>query len=175
MYNLPEKKELGELVNKYKEKHDTELKDLEGKTNYYYKRKKPPLPLIPALSAYLVLHNLPSPRLWRLSRLFRTQEYNENDSPVGNYKNPFELVLFWYSPSFTEFSRNIYGNHQYIPRGFAQGVYHCMSLILYLVNQSEIQNIYLTGVEKQLYLLSISISVMLKLYNWLQDNFKVQY
>ena len=40
MYILAEKTELGELINKYKEKYDKELKDLEGKTNYDYKRKK---------------------------------------------------------------------------------------------------------------------------------------
>ena len=40
MYTLAEKKELGELDNKQKQKYDKELKDLEGKTNYDYKRKK---------------------------------------------------------------------------------------------------------------------------------------
>ena len=39
MYTLAEKKKLGELVNKYKEKYDKELKDLEGKSSYDYKRK----------------------------------------------------------------------------------------------------------------------------------------
>ena len=39
-YSLAEKMELGELVNKYKEEYDKELKDLEGKTSYDYKRKK---------------------------------------------------------------------------------------------------------------------------------------
>ena len=34
MYTLAEKKELGE----YEEKYDKELKNLEGKTNYDYKR-----------------------------------------------------------------------------------------------------------------------------------------
>ena len=40
MYTLTEKKEMGELVNKYKEKYDKELKDLECETSYDYKRKK---------------------------------------------------------------------------------------------------------------------------------------
>ena len=40
MYTLAEKKELGELVNKYKEKYNKGLKNLEGKTNYNYKRKE---------------------------------------------------------------------------------------------------------------------------------------
>ena len=37
---LAGKKELGESVNEYEEKYDKELKDLEGKTNYNFKRKK---------------------------------------------------------------------------------------------------------------------------------------
>ena len=40
MHTSAEKKEPRELVNRYKEKYDKELKDLEGKTNYDYKRKK---------------------------------------------------------------------------------------------------------------------------------------
>ena len=37
---LAGKKELGESVNEYEEKYDKELKDLEGKANYDFKRKK---------------------------------------------------------------------------------------------------------------------------------------
>ena len=40
MYTLAEKKELGESVNKYKEKYNKRLKNLEGKTNYDCKRKE---------------------------------------------------------------------------------------------------------------------------------------
>ena len=39
-YSSIEKRELGELVNKHKEKYDNEVKELEGKTRYDYKRKK---------------------------------------------------------------------------------------------------------------------------------------
>ena len=39
-YSLSEKRELGELVSKHKEKYDNEVKELEGKTRYDYKRKK---------------------------------------------------------------------------------------------------------------------------------------
>ena len=39
-YSLAEKKELGELVEKYKKKYDKEVKALQGKTHYDYKRKK---------------------------------------------------------------------------------------------------------------------------------------
>ena len=39
-YSLAEKRELGELIQKYKEVYDKESKELEGKTKYDYKRKK---------------------------------------------------------------------------------------------------------------------------------------
>ena len=39
MYTLAEKKELEELVNKYKKKYDKKLKDVKGKTNYDEKQK----------------------------------------------------------------------------------------------------------------------------------------
>ena len=39
-YSLAEKKELGELVEKYKKEYDKEVKALQGKTHYDYKRKK---------------------------------------------------------------------------------------------------------------------------------------
>ena len=39
-YSLAEKKELGELVEKYKKEYDKEVKTLQGKTHYDYKRKK---------------------------------------------------------------------------------------------------------------------------------------
>ena len=39
-YILAEKKELGELVEKYKKEYDKEVKTLQGKTHYDYKRKK---------------------------------------------------------------------------------------------------------------------------------------
>ena len=39
-YSLEEKKELGELVEKYKKEYDKEVKVLQGKTHYDYKRKK---------------------------------------------------------------------------------------------------------------------------------------
>ena len=39
MYTLAEKKELEELVNKYKKKYDKKLKDVEGKTSYDEKQK----------------------------------------------------------------------------------------------------------------------------------------
>lgn len=35
-YSLAEKRELGELIVKYKEDDDKELKNLEGKTRYDY-------------------------------------------------------------------------------------------------------------------------------------------
>ena len=37
---LQKKKELGELVQKYKKEYDKEIKALQGKTNYDYKREK---------------------------------------------------------------------------------------------------------------------------------------
>ena len=39
-YSLVEKKELGELLEKYKKEYDKEVKALQGKTHYDYKRKK---------------------------------------------------------------------------------------------------------------------------------------
>ena len=39
MYTLAEKKELEELVNKYKKKYDKKLKDVKGKTSYDEKQK----------------------------------------------------------------------------------------------------------------------------------------
>ena len=39
-YSLAEKKELGELVEKCKKEYDQEVKALQGKTHYDYKRKK---------------------------------------------------------------------------------------------------------------------------------------
>ena len=39
-YSLAEKKELGELVEKYKKEYYKEVKVLQGKTHYDYKRKK---------------------------------------------------------------------------------------------------------------------------------------
>lgn len=39
MYILAEKKELEELVNKYKKKYDKKLKDVKGKTSYDEKQK----------------------------------------------------------------------------------------------------------------------------------------
>ena len=39
-YILAEKKELGELVEKYKKEYDKEVKTLQGKTHDDYKRKK---------------------------------------------------------------------------------------------------------------------------------------
>ena len=39
-HSLAEKKELGELVEKYKKKYAKEVKALQGKTHYDYKRKK---------------------------------------------------------------------------------------------------------------------------------------
>ena len=39
-YFLSEKKQLGELISNHKEKHDKELKELEGKTRCDHKRKK---------------------------------------------------------------------------------------------------------------------------------------
>ena len=39
-YSLVEKKELGELFEKYKKEYDNEVKALQGKTHYDYKRKK---------------------------------------------------------------------------------------------------------------------------------------
>ena len=39
-YSLAEKKELEELVEKYKKEYDKEVKVLQGKTHYDYKRKK---------------------------------------------------------------------------------------------------------------------------------------
>ena len=38
-YSLTEKKELGELVEKYKKEYDKEVKAFQGKTHYDYKRK----------------------------------------------------------------------------------------------------------------------------------------
>ena len=38
-YSLAEKKELGELIDKYKEDYDKKLRNLEGKSSYDYKRK----------------------------------------------------------------------------------------------------------------------------------------
>ena len=40
-YSLSEKKQLGELISNHEEKYDKELKELEGKTRYGHKRKKP--------------------------------------------------------------------------------------------------------------------------------------
>ena len=37
---MAEKKELGELVEKYKKEYDKEVKALQGKTHYDYNRKK---------------------------------------------------------------------------------------------------------------------------------------
>ena len=39
-YSLADKKEIGELVEKYKKKYDKEVTTLQGKTHYDYKRKK---------------------------------------------------------------------------------------------------------------------------------------
>ena len=39
-YSLAEKKELGKLVEKYKNEHDKEVKALQGKTHYDYKQIK---------------------------------------------------------------------------------------------------------------------------------------
>ena len=39
-YSLAEKKELGEIIVKYLEDYDKEVRNLEGKTHYDYKRKK---------------------------------------------------------------------------------------------------------------------------------------
>ena len=39
-YSLAEKQELGELVKKYKKEYDKEVKALQWKTHYDYKRKK---------------------------------------------------------------------------------------------------------------------------------------
>ena len=39
-YSLAEKKELGELVEKYKKECDKDVKALQGKTHYNYKQKK---------------------------------------------------------------------------------------------------------------------------------------
>ena len=39
MYTWAEKKELEELVNKYKKKYDKKLKDVKGKTSYDEKQK----------------------------------------------------------------------------------------------------------------------------------------
>ena len=39
-YSLAEKKELGELVEKYKKEYDKDVKVLQGKTHYNYKQKK---------------------------------------------------------------------------------------------------------------------------------------
>ena len=52
MHTSAEKKEPRELVNRYKEKYDKELKDLEGKTNYDYKRKKL-VPMKPAKQSFI--------------------------------------------------------------------------------------------------------------------------
>ena len=41
-YSLAEKKELGKLVEKCKKEYDKEVKALQGKTHYDYKRKKRP-------------------------------------------------------------------------------------------------------------------------------------
>ena len=38
-YSFVEKKELGELVEKYKKEYDKEVKALQGKTHYDYKQK----------------------------------------------------------------------------------------------------------------------------------------
>ena len=39
-YSLAEKKKLEELVEKYKKEYDKEVKVLQGKSHYDYKRKK---------------------------------------------------------------------------------------------------------------------------------------
>ena len=39
-YSLAEKKELGEIIVKYLEDYDKEVRNLEGKTHYDYKTKK---------------------------------------------------------------------------------------------------------------------------------------
>ena len=38
-YSLVEKNELGDLIEKYKKGYDKEIKALQGKTHYDYKRK----------------------------------------------------------------------------------------------------------------------------------------
>ena len=39
-YSLADKKEIGELVEKYKKKYDKEVTTLQGRTHYNYKQKK---------------------------------------------------------------------------------------------------------------------------------------
>ena len=46
-YSLVEKKELGELLEKYKKEYDKEVKALQGKTHYDYKQKKKHVPIKP--------------------------------------------------------------------------------------------------------------------------------